>query len=62
MNSGSSLTFRLVLFPLSPCSRHANPGLRSASALISSSQPMKSAMTTSSSGATARPTLSWAIW
>jgi len=31
MNSGSSVTFRLVLLPLSPWRRQTNPGCRSAS-------------------------------
>ena len=44
MNSGSPVTLRSVLLPLSPLSRHTNPGLRSARALISSRRAMKSAI------------------
>src|SRR5258707_9719112 len=61
MNFGSSLARMSVASLPSPLSRHMNPCDASASALMPSSAAMKSASSGLSSGATAVPTLSWAM-
>src|SRR5262245_35218468 len=57
----SSYGRRYVASPASVCSRHTNPGLRSARALISSSRATKPAMTGSSSVPFILPILTWAM-
>src|SRR5436305_1304403 len=60
MIRSSSYGRRYVALPSSVCSRHTNPGLPSASALISSRRATKPAMTASSSGAFMRAMFTWA--